>query len=177
MSQFKTRKFCSATLRPPGEARLEPSQKSKNFGLYLASPPRPELGSWKSTQCSAFTSTAKAHYSDRPSCGRKSKIFRFWGRAPRGLFTASSDRLGRDILTFWSESEFERSQKKFPRTFPNRVYKSYLPPAVQRERAKPLGKPLKSSLVASYAALSVVVRLQSCPSSLSLPSRQAAGNQ
>ena len=111
--QFEARR--SATLRPPGEARLEPSQKSKNFGLYLASPPRPELGSWKSTHCRAFTSTAKAHYSDRPSCGRKSKIFRFWGRAPRGLFTASSDRLGRDILTFWSESEFERSQKKIPR--------------------------------------------------------------
>ena len=106
---------CSATLRPPGEARLEPSQKSKNFGLYLASPPRPELGSWKSTVSLGYTTTAKAHYSGRPSCGRKSKIFRFWGRAPRGLFTASSDRLGRDILTFWSESEFERSQKKFPR--------------------------------------------------------------
>ena len=133
--------FCSATLRPPGEARLEPSQKSKNFGLYLASPPRPELGSWKSTQCSAFTSTAKAHYSDRPSCGRKSKIFRFWGRAPRGLFTASSDRLGRDILTFWSESEFERSQKKFPRTFPNRVYKSYLPPARAERGQNPWENP------------------------------------
>ena len=107
----------SATLDPPGEARLEPSQKSKNFGLYLASPPRPELGSWKSTVSGGYTSTAKAHYSGRPSCGRKSKIFRFWGRAPRGLFTASSDRLGRDILTFWSESEFERSQKKFRVTF------------------------------------------------------------
>ena len=108
----------SATLGPPGEARLEPSQKSKNFGLYLARPPRPELGSWKSTVSLGYTTTAKAHYSGRPSCGRKSKFFRFWGRAPRGLFTASSDRLGRDILTFWSESEFERSQKKIPRAFP-----------------------------------------------------------
>ena len=133
--------LCSATLRPPGEARLEPSQKSKNFGLYLASPPRPELGSWKSTHCRAFTSTAKAHYSGRPSCGRKSKFFRFWGRAPRGLFTASSDRLGRDILTFWSESEFERSQKKIPRTFPNRVYKSYLPPARAERGQNPWENP------------------------------------
>ena len=108
----------SATLGPPGEARLEPSQKSKNFGLYLASPPRPELGSWKSTVPLGYSTTAKAHYSDRSSCGRKSKIFRFWGRAPRGLFTASSDRLGRDILTFWSESEFERSQKKPQKPFP-----------------------------------------------------------
>ena len=57
------------------------------------------------------------------------------------LVTASSDRLGRDILTFWSKSEFERSQKKFPRTFPNRVYKSYLPPARAERGQNPWENP------------------------------------